>query len=170
MEKQIDEKIDLGVEGTQDFLEQMRACQEKLITAEEKYAYLLADFDNFRRRTDKDRGRWIDSAKKDVIKEILVIVDDFDRAFTEIERNVPSTMAQYFSGFKLIYKQFTKILSAHNVEEITEVGVFNPELHEAIMHVADAEKAPGEIVAVLQKGYKIKGEVIRPAQVSVAQE
>ena len=134
-------------------------CQQQLAQTKERLAYLNSDFENFRRRTEKDRSQWMQIAQTDVLKNVLTIVDDFDRAL----------QTQHDAGFELIHKALVKLLGNYGVEEMRDVTVFDPEKHEAIMHVAAADKEPGTIVDVLQKGYIHKGSVLRPAQVSVAQ-
>ena len=138
---------------------ELTVCTEALAKSQEQLRYLQADFENFRRRTEKDRSQWMQIAQTDVLKNILTIVDDFDRAL----------QSQHDAGFELIHKALVKLLGNYGVEVMRDVTVFDPEKHEAIMHVATADKEPGSIVEVLQKGYIHKGSVLRPAQVSVAQ-
>ncbi len=145
-------------------------CQEKLAKTTEKLAYLTADFENFRRRTEKERVQWAHAAQVSVLMDMVTIFDDFERAFTDLSKQqLPAELKSYFSGFELIYKAFLKLLAKYGIQEITETGTFNPEYHEAVMQVANSDKEPGSVVAVLQKGYTYKDTVLRPAKVSVAQ-
>ncbi len=136
----------------------------------EQLAYLRSDFENFRRRTDKERIQWIDSGKESVIKQLLPVVDDVDRALADLHSaQLPQELVSRLTGLELIQKTLAKTLQSLNVTEITETVVFDPELHEAVMYAAAEGKNSGDIVAVFQKGYRYKDTVIRPAQVSVAQ-
>ena len=146
------------------------ACQEKLAKSAERLAYLTADFENFRRRTEKDRAQWSQAAQVAVLMDVVAIFDDFERAFTDLtKQQLPAELKSYFAGFELIYKAFLKLLTKYGIEEISAMSLFDPEYHEAVMQVANSDKEPGSIVAVLQKGYTYKGSVLRPAKVSVAQ-
>lgn len=138
-------------------------CQEALKRAEERCAYLSADFDNYRRRSERERIRAVNDACKDIMLDIISLVDNFERAYTTIDLEDQKTR----TGLDLIYKAALKILEEQNVTVITETEQFDPEIHEAMMHVDDTTKAPGTIVAVLEKGYRFKHELLRPARVSV---
>lgn len=140
---------------------------EKLRTAEEAQRRLLAEFDNFRKRTEKERVQWMDAAQVTVLKEILAVVDDFERALQAAHQQPAEK--QDLIGFDLIYKALQKMLTNFGVEELVVGQQFDPELHEALLSTPVQDKASGDIVAVLQKGYRHRGVVIRPAKVSVAQ-
>lgn len=143
----------------------LEACERTKQQLGEQLSYLTADFENFRRRTEKDRLQWNTFAQAEVIKKILPIVDDFDRAFHD---NTTSAQVQaHLQGFELVYKALQKTLKELKVEEITQQDHFDPELHEAVMNVAVEGKESGSVAQVLQKGYTFKGVVLRPAQVSI---
>ena len=138
-----------------------QACQQELAHVKERLGYLTADFDNFRRRTEKDRAQWMQSAQAAVLTDLIAIVDDFDRAF--------ASGTEQLSGFELIHKSLVKLLIKYGIEEIRQLSTFDPLLHEAVMQVTAPDAQPGTIVTVFQKGYMLKGVVLRPATVSVAQ-
>lgn len=135
-------------------------CTAELAQSKERLMYLTAEFDNYRRRIEKERTQWAQNAQTPLLLDIIALVDNFDRAHQEMVNN---------PGFEMIYKSFTKLLTKYGLEEITENTVFNPAHHEALLQVSTEDKASGDIVAVLQKGYKHKGIVLVPAKVSVAQ-
>jgi molecular chaperone GrpE len=142
-------------------LSSLEACHKERDEWKEKYLYARADFDNAQRRMAKDMDRLLWDAQAKILREVIDIVADFERALeahkTESE------------GFMLIYKRMLKMLDQVGVKEI-EVGKnFDPELHEAVAHVAAPDHESGSIVQVLQKGYLFKNEILRPARVSVAQ-
>lgn len=149
---------------------ELETCREALAQSSQKYIYLVAEFDNFKRRTEREKAQWITQAQAQLLVDVLPIVDDFERALSDIEeKQFPPELAAYVSGFELIARALQKFLKTHNVQEITDLTHFDPEKHEAIMQVTSDQHKSGDIVTVLQKGYIFKNQVIRPARVSVAQ-
>ena len=123
-----------------------------------------AEFDNFKKRTEREKASVAEFAKAGLIKQLLPILDNIDRAAC-----ADKSSADYIKGIELIVKQFETIASNLNIEEIAKVGdQFDPNFHEAVMHVEDDELDENVIVDVLQKGYKIGDTVIRAAMVKVA--
>lgn len=141
---------------------ELKECQTQRDEWKDRCLRTVADFENFKRRVEKEKMMWIASAQSSIIQDLLSIVDDFDRAFAQ-EQNTANTQ-----GFALIYKAFAKLLEKYGVQEIKDLTHFDPTYHEAIMQVESSDHKPGDIVQVLQKGYTFKGEVLRPAKVSVA--
>ncbi|MFA6262957.1 MAG: nucleotide exchange factor GrpE [Candidatus Babeliales bacterium] len=127
-----------------------------------------ADLQNFKRRTERERSEWATLIHIDVIEKMIPILDDLERALSNTgQQTTPETIA-WLEGFQLIAKNFKKTLTGLGVEEISTAGLFNPELHEALMQVTSPEHRSGEIVQEFRKGYTLKGKVLRHAQVSVA--
>lgn len=147
----------------------LQTCKKELADYKERYAYLMSDFENHRRREALETVNRIARAQNALFLDILSAVDDFERAFQEAQKT--DDKAQQLAGFELIYKNLLKVLEKHGITamNITPGQEFNPEFHEALMHVAHEGVASGNIVQVLQKGYLVKGALLRPAQVSVAQ-
>ncbi len=124
-----------------------------------------AEFDNFKKRTERERAGVAEFAKANVIKELLPILDNIDRA-AQLE---DKTSADYIKGIELIVKQLEGLSSNLGIKEVAQVGdAFDPNCHEAVMHIEDENLGENVIAQVLQKGYKIGDTVIRPAMVSVA--
>lgn len=121
-----------------------------------------ADFENFKRRTEKERLIWIPNAQASILTDVISLVDDFERAFANKDQS------NSIEGFQMIYKSFQKLLDKYGVQEIKENAEFDPTLHEAIMQVESPDHQAGQIVQVLQKGYRFKDHILRPAKVSVA--
>lgn len=142
-------------------------CCQQLTDLQDKYAHVLSDLQNFRQRVEKERMQWSITAQTDVVKKILPVVDDFDRAIQESAKGSDSDRS-LVAGFMLIYKSLLKMLDSIGVQVMTDFTVFDPEKHEAIMQVDAEGHASGDIVDVIEKGYIFKGEVLRPAKVSVA--
>jgi molecular chaperone GrpE len=149
-------------EEINDVVKQLADCQTQVNEWKDRALRTAADYENFKKRSEKERVMWITGAQSSVLLDLISIVDDFDRAFKATESD------QSRAGFELIYKSLQKILEKYGVVEIKELSHFDPVKHEAIMQVESADHKPGDIVQVLQKGYMFKGEVLRPAKVSVA--
>ena len=123
-----------------------------------------AEFDNFKKRTEREKLTVAEFAKAGLIKQLLPILDNIDRAALSEKGS-----EDYIKGIEMIVKQFEGAEGSLGIEEIAKVGdTFNPELHEAVMHIEDETVAENTITQVLQKGYKIGSTVIRPAMVKVA--
>lgn len=142
-------------------------CCQQLTDLQDKYAHVLSDLQNFRQRVDKERMQWSIVAQTDVVKKLLPVVDDFDRALQESAKSGDKDHT-LVAGFTLIHKSFLKMLDSIGVHVMTDFATFDPEKHEAIMQVDAEGHASGDIVDVIEKGYIFKGEVVRPAKVSVA--
>ena len=132
----------------------------------DKYARLAAEYDNYRKRTAKEIEMRYSDAKADVWRNIISVVDDFERV---IKTDIPTECQNYKEGVNLIYKKLTEMMTAAGIEEIKALNEqFDPELHNAVMHVESEEAGENEIVEVFMKGYKLGDKVIRFSMVKVA--
>jgi len=147
----------------------LTSCEEKLTQAVEKYSYLSADFENYRKRVEKEKLQWAFTAQNRVVVDLLDIVDNFERAYADISSSSHPEVVQRFSVLELIHKSISKFLSQYDITPMSTMTHFDPEMHEAVAQVSDTGKEPGTIISVLKKGYMRKGTILRPAQVSVAQ-
>jgi molecular chaperone GrpE len=139
--------------------EELRRERDALLRA-------LADFENYRRRTDRDRATAAQSGKRDVIVSLLAVLDDFDRALQHMG-DAPLSVAQ---GMEAIQRNLLAVLERNGVTRFNSVGeTFDPHLHDAIGTVPSDGMEPGTITEELQSGYKWGDEVLRPARVRVAQ-
>jgi molecular chaperone GrpE len=132
---------------------------------------LTAEFDNYRKRTDKERREWSESITADIVRELLPVVDDLDRALdVPVERGPGAeAVARYRHGFEIIRKQFVDMLRRRGVEPLEVVGQdFDPAWHEAIANEPADGRRDGEITAEIRRGYRIGQRLIRPAMVKVA--
>ena len=124
----------------------------------------MAEFDNFRKRTEKEKSSMYIIGAKDIIEKILPVVDNFERGLAQATEGDP-----FAEGMEKIYKQLTTTLESLGVEPIEAVyKEFNPDLHNAVMHVEDESVGDNIIVEELQKGYTYKGFVVRHSMVKVA--
>lgn len=147
-------KKDLEIENLKEQLEQKNDLL--LRTA--------AEFDNFKKRTEREKMTVAEFAKASLIKQLLPILDNIDRA-AATDKETPD----YIKGIEMIVKQFEGVAANLGITEVAAVGdTFNPELHEAVMYVEDENLSENVIAEVLQKGYKIGDTVIRAAMVKVA--
>ncbi len=132
--------------------------------SEERYKRLQADFVNFRRRNDKERQELSSVIVQGLIKDLLPIIDNFERALA-VEGAEGSPL---HDGILMVYKQLMASLEKNGLEHIKAVGEkFNPNFHQAVMRVQDADKEDDTIEEELQKGYIVQGRVIRPSMVKV---
>jgi molecular chaperone GrpE len=132
--------------------------------------YLAAEFDNYQKRSEKEKAQWTPLAQARVLKDMLPIVDDFERALSEsLRHDVSEDVTSHVKGFEMILSSFQKMLESYGVREISDISSFNPEHHEAVMQVQSDDVESGDVVEILQKGYIFKDHVLRPAKVSVAQ-
>ena len=141
----------------------LEAREKELAELGDKYLRLYAEYDNFRRRSAKEREAIYFDAKSDTLKNILPILDNMERAtaFTEADK--------ILEGMNLILKSFGDSFAKMDVKEIEALGkTFDPNLHYAVMHVEDDAYGENEVVEVLQKGYICGDKVIRYAMVKVA--
>lgn len=174
-EKEIhDNEENVQNENMQEGTDEVKA--EHVPTAEEKYAELHdkfirlhAEFENFRRRTNKEKLDIIANANAGVLKDLIAILDDFERAINNNEK--VDDIESVKEGFKLIYNKFKGILESKGLKEMKSVGEsFDSELHEAIANVpAEDKKDVGKVIDAVEKGYYLNDTVIRYAKVVVGQ-
>jgi len=125
-----------------------------------------AEFDNYRKRIERERREQADMAVADLIEAILVVVDDFDRALT-VEAG-PEAEA-YRTGVELIHAKLLDVLKKRGIRAIDALGAdFDPNVHQAVMHESSPEHRDGEVIGELRKGYMLGDRLLRPAMVKVA--
>lgn len=143
---------------------ELEALKLELDAKNDQLMRTAAEFDNFKKRTEREKATIAEFAKAGLIKQLLPILDNIDRASA-----ADPGSADYIKGIEMIVKQFEAITTNMNIEEIAKPGdQFDPNFHEAVMHIEDDNFGENEIVDVLQKGYKIGDTVIRAAMVKVA--
>ena len=125
---------------------------------------LQADFDNYRKRNATIRADSLDEGVRGLVKDLLPVLDNFDRALENSENVDPG----WVDGVKLVHKQLLDILQKNGLEEIPAEGAFNADLHNAVMQEEAEGTESGTILAVFQKGYKVKDRIIRHSMVKVA--
>lgn len=145
-----------------------KSLEEKFEELQSKYLLLYSDFDNFRKRSIKEKADIIGSASGEVIKDLLGVLDDFERAIDNNEK-VDDTEALR-EGFKLIHNKLLNSLKAKGLEAMDAKGeVFDADKHEAITQIPAEGDQKGKVVDVIERGYNLKGQVLRYAKVVVGQ-
>ena len=140
---------------------------EKIDELNDKLRRSMAEFDNYRKRTDTEKSAMYEIGAKDVIEKILPIVDNFERGLNTIPEDAKGTA--FAEGMEKIYKQFVKTLDDLGVKPIEAVGKpFDPNFHNAVMHVEDENLGENVVAAELQKGYTYKESIVRHSMVQVA--
>lgn len=152
----------------QEEIEALKGQVEKLTgDLQEKKDRLLrlqADFDNFRRRSAKEREEISAFVTQNFCKDMLPLLDNFERAMAAETKDVEA----FQKGVEMIFTQFQEVLKKNGLEQIEAVGQkFDPNFHQAVMRVEDPEKEDDTVAQELQKGYMVKGRVIRPSMVQV---
>lgn len=156
------EEADAEVE--QDPAAELEALKKQLAEGVERMKRLQADFENFRRRTRQEKEELSSMVVQDFIKELLPMLDNFDRAMAAEATDA----VKFQQGVEMIYNQLTDVLKNRGLELIdTKAAKFDPNFHQAVMRVENPELEDETIAMELQKGYMVKGKVIRPSMVQV---
>lgn len=162
-------------ESVADIEQEMEAAAQEAISGapaaspqnedfRDRYMRTLADFENFRKRSEREKADFQRYALGSVIRDLLPVLDNFDRALEHAEEG-----DEFHKGVALIYKQLFEVLQRHGLKPITESGVrFDPNIHEAVIREEDASVPSHTVTAVLQKGYFLHDRLLRPAMVKVA--
>ncbi len=147
---------------------QVEETSDALQAEKEKYIRLYSEFDNFRRRTSKERLEWMQTASKDIILNVLPVIDDMERALKSMESS-DSMPKEAVEGMSLIYKKLYSILEKKGLTPMNAQGSdFDPELHEAITQfAAPSPDLVGKVIDEVEKGYLLNEKVIRFAKVVV---
>lgn len=143
---------------------EIAALKKEVEEQKDKYLRLYADFDNFKKRNAKEKIELIQTAGKDVIKDMLAVVDDFERAIKASGSTDPN------DGVRLIYNKFVNTMTAKGVKPMETVGTeFNPDIHEAITEIP-APGMEGKVIDEVEKGYYLNDKIIRYAKVVVGKK
>ena len=147
-------------ETEEDFRQQIQAQKDK-------YIRLMAEFDNYKRRTGKEYERIIESANERLMCDIIEVRESFERALKVDEQN--SEFKTFFDGMKLIFSKLDEVLSKNGLSVFTEIGdEFDPQIHDAMMKVASENIPEDHIAEIYEKGYRLRNHVIKHAKVIVS--
>lgn len=144
---------------------EVETLRQQIADKDDKFLRLAAEYDNFRKRSAKEKSDAYSNAQTDTVKELLPIIDNFERA----AENKNASLEDYQKGIDLIFSQFISALDKIGVKAFGEAGdEFDPNIHSAVMTVEDENLGENVIAQVFSKGYKLGEKVIRPAVVQVA--
>ena len=167
MEGEAAGEAEAEAEGSGEASGEEELADGKLTEAVERYQRLFAEFDNFRKRSEKEKAARYDMGARDIIEKVLPVLDSFELAL----KNVPEDeqKSPFAEGMDKIHKQFLKMLEDAGVTPIEAVGKeFDPAFHNAVMHVEDEDAGENIVVEEFQKGYLYKDHVVRYSMVKVA--
>ncbi|HEY7707202.1 MAG TPA: nucleotide exchange factor GrpE [Gaiellaceae bacterium] len=155
------EDVENQEEVEQVELEALRAENEELIDTLQR---VKADFDNFRKRAARDQEALVARAGERIVKELLPVLDDLERALEAAEQHEEAKLEE---GVKLVHRQLEQLLEREGLAPVETEGKFDPHVHEALLTQPSASEE-GAVIEVLQKGYRLGDRVLRPARVVVA--
>ena len=160
-----EEEVKVEETVTEEAPSKEEELEKELAAAKEAHIRTLAEYDNYRKRTAKEKEGIYGDAKADCMKQLLGVLDNFDRALGVDSSDFES----YKKGVEMIYTNFCEILKGLGVEAFGEAGeAFDPNFHNGVMHIEDESLGENVIAQVFSKGYKIGDRVLRPAMVQVA--
>lgn len=157
-------KKEKGITFTREQVEQMELAAKQLESVKDQFVRLTAEYDNYRKRTTKEKENVYADAKADTVKEFLGVLDNLERGLAQFAEGDP-----HRQGMELICRQFLAVLEKLGVTRIEAQGQpFDPQKHDAVMHVEDENVGENTVVEVLQQGYQLGDKVLRFAMVKVA--
>ena len=149
----------------------LKKCEEELKACEDKYLRMHAEFENIKKRMEREKEQSVAYAQEQFARDLLPVMDALELALASIptaEEGADEHLAKLREGVQLTLDQFIKTFEKHHIKVIDIDEGFDPNFHDAVMQVESDEHESGEIVQVLQKGYKYKDRLLRPTMVSVA--
>ena len=156
--EQVDEKVS-------ELEQNIQKKDEEIASLNDKYMRLVAEYDNYKKRTIKEKEALYTSSVCDIVKELLPVMDNLERAMNSFE----DKESEHYKGFEMVLRQTSDIFTKIGVEEIKAEGeTFNPDLHNAVMHIDDENFGENVVAEQFQKGYTYKDKVIRYSMVKVA--
>lgn len=150
--------------------QKMEELEQQIKELEDKNLRDKAELINYRKRKDEEMSRILKYSNEDIVKQLLPVVDNFERAIKMDDNNLDDQVSKFLEGFKMIYCNLTNILEGAEVKAIDGANKpFDPTYHEAVLTEKVEGVEPGQVLEVLQKGYLLKDRVIRPAMVKVSE-
>lgn len=159
---------DVPTDLTETLKKEIERLKAELSEKQDRYIRLQADFDNFRKRTAKEKTELAATIEQAFLKDLLPLLDNLSRATEAVENGENADVESLKKGIEMIKQETVAAMGKHGLEPIdTEGKIFDPNFHQAVMRVADPDKEDGAIAAELQRGYIARGRVIRPSMVQV---
>ncbi len=161
--------IELLSQELQSLKDEFEARTKELEEANDRHLRLQAEFENFRRRTLKEKQESLQYGQQNLVKDLLSAVDNLERALGHVEQSADADLQSVLQGVELVHRELLAALGKHGVTVVDPEGEdFDPAYHEAMGQVPSDQVAPNGVVQVLQKGYLLKDRMLRPARVLVA--
>ena len=161
-----DRNPDVGTDTDEVSVPDLAAVEKERDEYLDSLQRLKAEFDNFRKRTAREYESMSARANESVLKELLPILDDLERALEAAEQHQEGKLED---GVRLVHRALEEVARKHGLEEIETDGAFDPHVHEALLAQPAEGTEPGSVVQVLQKGYRLGDHVLRPARVVIAE-
>jgi len=150
----------------QNIEEPVEEVRQEEVVQDDRLLRLAADFENYKKRAAREREEYVTLANERLLKELLPILDDLERALNAAEQHEE---AQLEEGVRLVHRSLASLLARNGVEEIATDGKFDPHVHEALLAQPAEDREQGDVLDVIQKGYRLGDRVVRPARVIVAE-
>lgn len=163
-------KTEEAEKKTESLEEKVARLESELKESEEKFLRAYADFENMKKRLEKEKYQAIDYASEKFAKDLLTPLDTLEMALNSAKADVDANelLEKLKEGIELTLKNFITTFEKHNITKVETDGEFDPNVHNAVMQVDSAEHNSGQIVQELQKGYVLKDRLLRPSMVSIA--
>ena len=170
--EQTDESVEVENEEAEveEEISEVDALKEQLRACEDKYIRVHAEFENIKKRLEREKYQAIDYASEKFAKDLIPVIDALGMAITSAQTDAEPAelLGKLIEGVELTQKQFATAMDKHDVKEVATDGELDPNIHEAVMRVDSEEHESGHVVQVMQKGYTMKDRTLRAAMVSVA--
>ena len=164
------EATEENVEKEESLEEKVARLEQQLKDSEDKYLRVHADFENIKKRLEREKYQAIDYASEKFAKDLLAPIDSLEMALQSANVNLDAAelLGKLKEGIELTIKNFNSTFEKHNISKIETDGEFDPNVHNAVMQVDSENHESGQIVQELQKGYMLKDRLLRPSMVSIA--
>lgn len=162
-------KVEVEKDELKELAEGLRAAEEEAKAHYDKLLRVMAELDNFKKRSEREKLELLKYSNEKLIKDLLPVLDDIDRVLDHLPEEASQELHDFVEGVQLVGRQFRKVLEQYGLREIyTDGEKFNPEFHEAVAHIPNDKVCADYIIAQHRKGYILNDRVIRAALVSVS--
>ncbi|MGB5966476.1 MAG: nucleotide exchange factor GrpE [Sulfurimonadaceae bacterium] len=171
IEEELEEQLEVHEESEVEEVEdELETLKNEVIALQDKYARVHADFDNIKKRLEREKYQALEYANEKFAKDIIPVLDALDGAIKakDMEADPATLLEKVSEGVELTMKQFLNVLEKHGVTAVSEDEPFDPNVHHAVQQVDSPEHESGQIVSTFQKGYKYKERTLRDAMVVIA--